>query len=79
MVQGQHFLMFGSTIIHIANVCEYKILHFGPIRRNIYQMLIPAKIVTLIKVLSYYHIYPTHPCILGNNHGLTMIFTRKYH
>ena len=25
------------------------------------------------------YIYPTQPCILGNSHGITVIFTRKYH
>ena len=24
-------------------------------------------------------LYPTQPCILGNSHGVTVIFTRKYH
>ena len=27
----------------------------------------------------YPSIYHTQPCILGNSHGLTVIFTRKYH
>ena len=40
MVQGRHFLMFGGT--YIANVCEYKILHFWANPQK-YQTLVPAK------------------------------------
>ena len=32
-----------------------------------------------ICIYVYMYIYPTQPCILGNSHGLTVIFTRKYH
>ena len=43
MVQGQQIL---CSIVHTANVCEYKILCFGPICRNIKQYY-QQKIVTL--------------------------------
>ena len=42
MVQGRQILMFYTTIVHIANDCGYKILHFWANPQE-YQTLVPAK------------------------------------
>ncbi len=42
MVQGRQTLMFYTTVVHIDNVCGYKILRFGANPQK-YQTLVPAK------------------------------------
>ena len=58
VVQGRQILMFYTTLVRIANLCGYNILHFWANLQK-YPTLVPAKISHL-KVHSYNVWYTIH-------------------